>query len=137
MRKGFTLIEIVIVIAIISILMTVTMKFGSGRINLLQYQTNKEEFVADYDQLHTQTLTSNYRNGIRFETMKIKLSNDADQIGYAFDDWDFQTNNLNADFMISWLQLDGNDIGEAQLLFTPYENTLIGKLRIHKYLYPS
>ncbi|MBU0627013.1 prepilin-type N-terminal cleavage/methylation domain-containing protein [Patescibacteria group bacterium] len=119
-KKGFTLIEIIIVIAIISILMTITMKFGSGRINLLQYQTNKEEFAADYDQLYTQILTSNYRNGIRFETMKIKLSTDADQIEYAFDDGDFQSNDLNADFITSGLQLDGNDIDWIELLFRPY-----------------
>lgn len=120
MRKGFTLIEIVIVIAIISILMTVTMKFGSGRINLLQDQTHKEEFVADYDKLYTQTLTSNYHNGIRFGTMTIKLSADADQILYSFDEQDFQTNQTDANVIISGMQLDGDSIDEAQLLLKPY-----------------
>ncbi|MEI7557408.1 MAG: type II secretion system protein [bacterium] len=44
-KKGFTLIEMLIVIVVVSILMTAVMRFGSSRISDLKAQSLKEEFV--------------------------------------------------------------------------------------------
>ena len=95
------------------------MKFGSGRINLLQQQTNREEFVASYDKLTTQTLTSNYRNGVRFETLNIKLS-ESDLLMYNFDQAEWKAEELPDNIVLSGLYLDDISVDEIDFTLRPY-----------------
>ncbi|HCB51094.1 TPA: hypothetical protein DEP21_00665 [Patescibacteria group bacterium] len=65
--------EIMIVIAIVAILMTITMRFGSRRIDDLNVQTIKEEFVQTYSTIFSQAMTSNYSAGKRYEKLTLLI----------------------------------------------------------------
>lgn len=120
MKKGFTIIEIMIVIIIISVLLTVTMQFWSKRIDDLGYQAGKEQFLSAYDTLYSQAMTSNYREGIRYDLLRIAISSGTNPLSYVYDSWAFQTVRIATPMQISGLQMDANAIDEVYLHITPY-----------------
>jgi len=120
MRKGFTLIEIMIVIVIISVLMTITMRFWSNRIDDLGYQAGKEQFLSAYDMLYSQATTSNYHEGIRYDILYITLNSGENALSYAYDSGDYQKVHISTPMIISWLQVDENTINDVNLTLHPY-----------------
>jgi prepilin-type N-terminal cleavage/methylation domain-containing protein len=74
MKKGFTLLEMVIVLLVIGILMAATMRFGSGRIVDLKAQSIKEQFVGYYNDLYSQNMTSSFRDGQKYQTLTVVLT---------------------------------------------------------------
>lgn len=119
-KKAFTLLEIIIVLSIISILLTVTLRFWSNRIKDLTYQSTKEQFVATYEQLYSQTLTSNYHNNIRYDTLHITLGSWAKQLSYRFDNGVVQSSHISEPFILSGLKLDDKDIENVNISMRPY-----------------
>lgn len=111
MKKGFTLIEIIIVISIIAILLTVTMRFWSSRIDILKYQAGKEQFVNAYDRLYTQHLTSNYHEWTRYESLTLRLGSSG--FNYFWDTGEVQYVTTTMPFAIS-------GIDETSMVFKPY-----------------
>jgi len=109
-----------IVIAVIAILMTVTMRFWSKRIDDLGSQAGKEQFVTAYDRLYSQAVTSNYHEGIRYDVLHITLNSWADSLSYAYDSGIYTSISIATPVMLSWLQLDGSNINEANLDLQPY-----------------
>jgi prepilin-type N-terminal cleavage/methylation domain-containing protein len=73
MKKGFTLIEMMIVLVIIGILMAATMRFGSGRIVDLKAQSLKEQFVGYYNEIYSQNMTSSFRDGKKYQVLTISF----------------------------------------------------------------
>lgn len=73
-KKGFTLVETLLVIVVITILMTITMHFWSKRIDELKYQSNKEKFITAYERLYAQNMTSNYYEGVRYDQLDIAIN---------------------------------------------------------------
>ena len=120
MRKGFTLIEILIVIIIIGVLMTVTMQFWSKRIDDLGYQAGREQFLSAYDKLYSQAMTSNYHEGIRYDILHITLSSGENALSYAYDSGDYQNVSISTPAVISWLRADGNIVNDVNLNLQPY-----------------
>ncbi len=74
MKKGFTLIEIVIVLVVIGILMAATMRFGSGRIVDLKAQSLKEDFVGYYNEIYNQNMTSSYRDQKHYQGLTMSFN---------------------------------------------------------------
>lgn len=70
-KSGFTLVEMVIVLLVIGVLMTATMRFGSGRIVDLKAQSLKEQFVGRYNDLYNQNMTSSFRDGTKYQQLTI------------------------------------------------------------------
>lgn len=120
MRKGFTLIEITIVIIIIGILMTITMQFWSKRIDDLGNQAGKEQFINAYDILYSQTTTSNYHEWTRYDMLHISLSTWNNPLSYAYDGGMYTYMNITTPVAISWLQMDGDNVNEVSLDIQPY-----------------
>jgi prepilin-type N-terminal cleavage/methylation domain-containing protein len=56
--KAFTLVEMLVVIIIIGVIISMTMYFSLDRLQQLQGQTAKEQFVSDIKFLRTHTLAS-------------------------------------------------------------------------------
>lgn len=58
--RGFTLMEILVVIVIIGVLMTMVFRFGGDRLQLLQMQTTKETIVGFREEVINANRTSSY-----------------------------------------------------------------------------
>jgi len=74
MKKGFTLLEMVIVLLIIGILMAATMRFWSNRIVDLKSQSIKEQFVGYYNDLYGQNMTSSFRDGKKYDMLTVVMT---------------------------------------------------------------
>ncbi len=119
MKKGFTLIEIVIVLVVIGVLMAATMKFGSNRIVDLKAQSIKEQFVGYYNELYSQNMTSSFRDGKKYETVKVVLDT---WIYYKIDDVAVPNVSLS-DMEIRNLRFESewNSFAMAELSLVPYK----------------
>lgn len=74
MKKGFTLVEMLVVILIVSVLMMWVMNFGSGRMHQLQSKTAKERFISQIENTHTSLLSSNYYGDQRISQMDLSIN---------------------------------------------------------------
>jgi prepilin-type N-terminal cleavage/methylation domain-containing protein len=119
MKRAFTLIEMMIVIAVIAILLTVTLKFWNSRILDLKNQSSKEEFTSFYNQLYSQNLISNYQNAQKYNFMEIYLST---WIGYSYD-WnkDIIYNQISKDINIIWLNISWKQSDKVKLKLLPFK----------------
>ncbi|MFA5748038.1 MAG: type II secretion system protein [Candidatus Absconditabacterales bacterium] len=119
MKRAFTLIEMMIVIAVIAILLTVTLKFGNSRILDLKNQSSKEEFTSFYNQLYSQNLISNYQNAQKYNFMEIYLSTG---IGYSYDgNKDIIYNQISKDINIIGLNISGKQSDKVKLKLLPFK----------------
>ena len=117
MKKGFTLIEIVIVLVVIGILMTATMRFGSGRIVDLKAQSLKEDFVGYYNELYNQNMTSSYRNEKQYKFLTMNFGTG---MSYQLDSAPFVLEpNLSA-VTFRELMLDAQKTSSVQIQLVPY-----------------
>lgn len=89
-RDWFTLIEMVIVIVIMTLMLGLSMNFGAKRIAELKYQTSKEQFVNDINNLYSESLTSNYYNQKRYALLDISLASWSKIRDYTYVDSDGQ-----------------------------------------------
>lgn len=69
--RGFTLIEILVVIIIIGILMTMVFRFGGDRLQLLQMQTTKETIVGFREEVINANRTSSYIAEQNYQTVDV------------------------------------------------------------------
>jgi len=83
-KKWFTLIEMLIVIAIIGIMMGITINFWANRIQKLRYQSSKAQFVNSYEKLQSEVLTTNYHYRQHFDTFHIKFQSDLNNYSYEY-----------------------------------------------------
>lgn len=74
MKRGFTLIEMMIVLLVVGILMAATMRFGSNRIVDLKAQSIKEQFVGYYNDIYSQNMTSSFRDGKKYQTLTVVMT---------------------------------------------------------------
>lgn len=115
-KKAFTLIEIVLVLLIISILLVVTMRFGSYRIGDLKAQSSKESFESYYRDLSSQNLTSSFRDGVHYERLSIVLDT---AMSYQLDSWSLVTY-FPQDLRIQNIFLWSQTLDFAHIVLTPY-----------------
>ncbi len=91
-KKWFTLLEIIIVISIIVIIMTITMKFSGSRIKELEAQTGKDDFKNNYEQLLLSNMSSNYNGEERYTALYIKIETWSHWFDYRLEQesWDMK-----------------------------------------------
>lgn len=117
MKKGFTLIEMLIVLVIIGILMTATMRFGSGRIVNLKAQSLKEQFVGYYNELYSQNLISSFRDGKKYQKLIIDFETG---MSYQIDQESLIREPKFSSIKFIELMLDSQRIDKIYLNLTPY-----------------
>lgn len=119
MKKGFTLIEMAIVILVIGILMAATMRFGSGRITDLKAQSLKEQFVGWYNELYSQNMTSSFRDGKKYQQLTIVFTTWA---YYLVDKLPIPLDSTLSDIRIQNMRFDQESVlvSVASLSFVPY-----------------
>ncbi len=69
--RGFTLIEMLLVIVIIGILMLMVFRFGGDRLQLLQMQTTKETIVSFREDIINNNRTSSYIAEQNYQTVDV------------------------------------------------------------------
>lgn len=117
MKKSFTLIEMAIVLLVIGVLMASTMRFGSNRIVDLKAQSLKEEFVAWYNDLYSQNLTSSFRNGQKYTSLMITFQSG---VWYQIDQGPFVIDSKLSGILFRNLMIDGKSLQGVALHFVPY-----------------
>lgn len=123
-KSWYTLLEMMIVIAVITVLLSITMRFWSNRIEELNAQSIKEEFVNNYQKFVGQSAVSNYYDWERYWLLTINIWS-----GYHGFDVTFSGENIDKN--ISWfdsaklvvknLSGDYGTVDNASLVFEPYK----------------
>ncbi len=108
-KSWFTLIEIIIILVVISLILWMTIYFGSENIFKLKYKTAKEEFTSAFNWFYSSSLESNYIKQNRFNTLNLEIFSWNNSIFYSYI-WDnyiytgkkeidiIQTNNIKVDW---------------------------------------
>lgn len=78
--RGFTLIEMLLVIVIIGILMLMVFRFGGDRLQLLQMQTTKETIVGFREEIINNNRTSSYIAEQNYQTVDVNFSAQSSQM---------------------------------------------------------
>ena len=126
-KSWFTLIEMLIVIIIIAIILSFTMKFSGNRINLLNDKNVQEEFIAQYDKLYLTAMNTNYISWQIYDKLDIILKNWWTWIQYQYKLWDNVVESWFSD-LLNWKIEINVSQGDATvkkapltITFTPYE----------------
>lgn len=117
MKKGFTLIEMVIVLVVIWILMAATMKFWSGRIVDLKAQSLKEDFIGWYNEIYSQNMTSSFRDGTKYTTLTVGFQS---WVWYEINWWAPILADKLSSITFRALMIDGQESDIVHLQITPY-----------------
>lgn len=109
----------VIVLLIIGILMTASMKFGSNRITDLKAQSTKEQFIGRYNDIYSQNMTSSFRDGRKYEKLSVVMQTG---VYYSVDQYVPLNSNILW-FEIRNLRFDSNTspLSRATIQFVPYQ----------------
>jgi type IV fimbrial biogenesis protein FimT len=67
LQKGFTLTEMIVVIAIISILLTIAVPFFAQWQRSVQFRTTAREVTSRLREAQSRTITNNLQHGVEFE----------------------------------------------------------------------
>lgn len=117
MKKGFTLIEMIIVIIIIGVLMAATMRFWSGRIADLKAQSLKEQFIGWYNELYSQNMTSSFRDATQYKTLIVTFESG---VWYTIDWGAPMMNSKLSALTFRTYMVDTQETDSVHLSFTPY-----------------
>lgn len=114
-----------IVLGIIIIIMTVTMRFSSSRIDDLQVQTSKDDFKNNYEQLLLSNMSSNYHNGERYSKLIIGMQSWFNGFTYTLEDevwWSkIYTEFSNNKQIVNKIITETEEQSEIQIQLTPYK----------------
>lgn len=127
-KKGFTLIEILIVIVIIAILLTLTMWISSDRIQLLKRKSVQEQLIYNYNNLFSKNMLTNYHEWSIYENMIIKMNKDNQQFDYGYkwyneNEWSIQFKQDRVEwwnYKFTELLLNWSNQNSIIIKFTPY-----------------
>lgn len=105
-KKWFTLIEIIIVVVMIWIMLSWVVVLGRWYLKTMEVKTEKQAFMAQYNELATIARTSNYVDGFRYESVDISITQwwilwEATlEWGWTYEIIDFDFN--NAELVFTW-----------------------------------
>lgn len=137
-KKWFTLIEMLIVIVIIGILLTLSMRISWDRIQVLKTKSVWEQIVYNYNNLYVKNLLTNYYGQEMYENMVIRFSKWDTKLSYFYYTYPDSESTSDNDYWLSeivqwwkyevenvyfdWnLNKSSNDNKTAYVVFEPYK----------------
>lgn len=118
MKKGFTLLEITIVIAVIAVLMTMIINFGANRVDYLQSNVSKNNFVSTIETVYSNVLSSNYYGDQIIDELSLNINKEENYISISYNGISYDET-LNGT-EINTLTLDHEEVEKITLKFRPY-----------------
>ncbi len=123
-RKSFTLIEIIIVLIIIWILLLILLKLWKNYLLSMQFRSDKEEFVAVYNKVLSQSISSSYYYGKKYDNLKLEIDNKKENINIDILSWNnfynVEQKKLYYSYF-SWISFDWNNYDKWKIIFKPYK----------------
>lgn len=91
--QWYTLLEIIITLWVIIALLAITMNFSTNRIEDLDIQATKEDFMHSYESIIINNMSSNYLNQKRYTSLDIEINSWSNKIVYKINDewWIIET----------------------------------------------
>ena len=133
-KKWFTLIEMLIVIVIIGILLTLSMRISWDRVQILKTKSVWEQVVFNYNNLYAKNLLTNYYDWKMYENMVVRFVAWDTKLHYFYEIFSnketAQDNDPWLSEIVQWgsykvdkLYLDesNNPVNEVYLTFEPYK----------------
>lgn len=113
MKKFFTLIEMLIVVIIVWILAMISLRLWWNYISKIQFKSDKEELLLNYNKTLSQSLSSNNISWQKYNLIWIELVDTSDRFDlYYFswtDIWKIKSNRLNysnfKNFKLNWVSI--------------------------------
>lgn len=84
LKRGFTLIEMLIIIVIIGVLLVIGMGLSRNSLEKLKVKSVSEEFAGFFDTIFLQVNASNYQNGLAYSGIELILLKGKNQIEYTY-----------------------------------------------------
>lgn len=120
MKKGwFTMIETIIVLAIVSFLLGMTMYIWSERINKLNDMNTKQNFVAKYQELYMNSITSSYFNGQKYGSINIDIG--SGWAYFAIDSWSRYPLIDAKTFSFTGISINSKNVNWFKIKMSPYQ----------------
>lgn len=122
LKKGFTLLEMLIVTVIIGILLTMGMGLSRSSLEKLKVKSVSEEFAGFFDTIFLQVNASNYQNGLAYTGIELSLQTGANQIWYTYqlENSEFLTWVFAWNFEITGLSGDQATLEKAMVKYKPF-----------------
>lgn len=121
--KAFTLVEMLVVIVLIGVIISMTMFFSLDRLQQLQGQTAKEQFVSDIKFLRTHTLASSLYDWQAYQSATITIQDQDTGFTQTFvtlEDTIQEQKVLQNDWYIHTIYQQ-NPVEALSIIYTPYE----------------
>lgn len=124
-KRWFTLIEILIVIAIISLLLTTVMQFSWSQIWNLRQKKEIEEFKDAFNTIITKNINSNYINKEKYTHLEINITNESKNIFLKYENKDhlINTGNVQIPFVLESfnnLKINNKEEENINISLSPY-----------------
>lgn len=124
-KNAFTIIEMLVVIFIITIILTITMNFSGDRIQLLNNQNTKEEFISAYNEQYLIVSNSNYIDWTNYDKLVISFRSWDKDFSYKYKKGDAVIKSGRNDVLwkikIKEIKLWNDNVEDLDIQLTPYE----------------
>lgn len=118
MKKWFTLLEITIVIFVIAILMTMIVNFGANRVDFLQSNISKNNFVSKIETTYSNVLSSNYYWNQIISELDLEINKQENTVWISYNDTKYDEKLTKTE--INSLVLDDDKKQDVTLKFKSY-----------------
>ena len=126
-KRGFTLVEMLVVIVIIGILMVIGLGLNWSSLDQIKAKSAREELTAFFDAIFLQINISNYQNQKVYTGIELTLSGGDSKFSYSYlgesSEIQNQSGDLFGNFIITGLTGDSSSLDLVKVRYRPFSPT--------------